>query len=491
MPAGNAAILAVLGAYFGLMLAIGAWARRSHDSAAGYFLAGRKLPYWVAAFSMNATGESAWLILGLSGVAYLTGLQALWVVAGEVLGVAGAWLLVARRLNAASRDSDTITVPDFLAERFRRQAVAIRGLAVAIILAMACAYIAAQMLATGKAFSVFLGWEYATGVWVGGLVTVAYTAFGGFKAVAYTDAVQAMLMLFALLAVPLVGVSVIGGLDALWAGLAGAAPALLLPWSTGEGTLVTLVVIASGLAVGLPFLGVPQLLVRFMAIRDSAEVPRAATVSIVVVLLFDLGAVGTGLVGRVLFPGLDDAETVMPELARALFPPLVTGVLVVAVLSAVMSTVSSLLNLASSAIVHDFYRQLAPAREASRREAAIGAWVTLALGVAGCLVALFGGGVIFSLVLFAWSGLGAAFGPVVLCVLHWRGTTGRGVVAGMAAGFATSIGWVLLAKEASHGLYEMVPAFVAGLLVTVVVSRLDRSQHPGGKHADGNPEPGL
>ena len=151
MPAGNAAILAVLGAYFGLMLAIGAWARRSHDSAAGYFLAGRKLPYWVAAFSMNATGESAWLILGLSGVAYLTGLQALWVVAGEALGVAGAWLLVARRLNAASRDSDTITVPDFLAERFRRQAVAIRGLAVAIILAMACAYIAAQMLATGKA----------------------------------------------------------------------------------------------------------------------------------------------------------------------------------------------------------------------------------------------------------------------------------------------------------------------------------------------------
>jgi len=163
MPAGNAAILAVLGAYFGLMLAIGVWARRSHDSAAGYFLAGRKLPYWVAAFSMNATGESAWLILGLSGVAYLTGLQALWVVAGEALGVAGAWLLVARRLNAASRDSDTITVPDFLAERFRRQAVAIRGLAVAIILAMACAYIAAQMLATGKAFSVFLGWEYASG----------------------------------------------------------------------------------------------------------------------------------------------------------------------------------------------------------------------------------------------------------------------------------------------------------------------------------------
>ncbi|MEQ8516865.1 MAG: sodium/proline symporter, partial [Chromatocurvus sp.] len=374
-------------------------------------------------------------------------MQALWVVAGEVLGVAGAWLLVARRLNAASRDSDTITVPDFLAQRFQAQATMIRGLSVAIILTMACAYIAAQMLATGKAFSVFLGWDYATGVWVGGLVTVAYTAFGGFKAVAYTDAAQAMLMLFALLSVPIVGVAAIGGLAALWDGLAVADPALLVPWASGETGLVALIIVASGLAVGLPFLGVPQLLVRFMAIRDTREVPRAAGVSIVVILLFDLGAVATGLVGRVLFPGLEDAETVMPELARSLFPPLVTGVLVVAVLSAVMSTVSSLLNLASSAIVHDLYGQFAHRAGAARREASIGAWVTLGVGIAGCLVALLEGGVIFSLVLFAWSGLGGAFGPVVLCVLHWRGTTGQGVVAGMATGFATTVLWVPLFQE--------------------------------------------
>lgn len=472
MFSGTADILAVLGLYFCFMLGIGFWARRSHDSASGYFLAGRRLPYWVAAFSMNATGESAWLILGLSGVAYLTGVQALWVVAGEVLGVAGAWLLVARRLNAASRESATITVPDFLGQRFPAQGKPIRLLAVAIILSMACAYIAAQMLATGKAFSVFLGWDYATGVWVGGLVTVAYTAFGGFKAVAYTDAAQAMLMLFALVAVPAVGIHAIGGLAALGQGLADADAGLLLPWSLEDGSLVAMIVIASGLAVGLPFLGVPQLLVRFMAIRETRDVPKAAGMSIVVILLFDLGAVATGLVGRVLFPGLEDAETVMPELARSLFPPLVTGILVVAVLSAVMSTVSSLLNLASSAIVHDLYGQFARRSDAARREAGIGAWVTLAIGIAGCLIALRGGGVIFSLVLFAWSGLGAAFGPVVLCVLHWRGTTGTGVIAGMATGFGTTVLWVLLFKEASHGLYEMVPAFIASLAMTIVVSRL-------------------
>lgn len=480
MSSGNTHILAVLGVYIAVMLAIGMWARRSHGSAAGYFLAGRRLPYWVAAFSMNATGESAWLILGLSGVAYLTGVQALWVVAGEVLGVAGAWLLVARRLNAASRDADTITVPDFLAERFRGQAAMIRGLSVTIILTMACAYIAAQMLATGKAFTVFLGWDYATGVWIGGLVTVTYTAFGGFKAVAYTDAVQSMLMLFALLAVPIVGVAAIGGLAALRDGLVAADPALLVPWATGESGIVVLIVIASGLAVGLPFLGVPQLLVRFMAIRDTREVPKAARVSIVVVLLFDLGAVATGLVGRVLFPGLEDAETVMPELARSLFPPLITGVLVVAVLSAVMSTVSSLLNLASSAIVHDLYGHFARRADAVRREASIGVWVTLLIGIAGCLIALLEGGVIFSLVLFAWSGLGGAFGPVVLCTLHWRGTTGPGVVAGMATGFVTTVLWVLLLKEASHGLYEMVPAFIASLLVTTLVSRMTASSRPSG-----------
>jgi sodium/proline symporter len=337
---------------------------------------------------------------------------------------------------------------------------------------MVCAYIAAQMLATGKAFNIFLGWNYSTGVWVGGLVTVAYTAFGGFKAVAYTDAVQAMLMLFALLVVPIVGVVAIGGISTFWQALGAADPTLLLPWVTGQGTLIALIAIASSLAVGLPFLGVPQLLVRFMATRDSAEVPKAAGVSIVVILLFDLGAVATGCVGRVLFPSLEDPEQVMPVLAQELFPPLITGVLVVAVLSAVMSTVSSLLNLASSAIVHDIVRKLPRRAGSAIREAALGQWVTLALGVAGCLVALVQEGLIFSLVLFAWSGLGAAFGPVILCTLHWRGTTGSGVIAGMLAGFSTSVLWVLLAKSASYDLYEMIPGFVAGMLVTIVVSRL-------------------
>lgn len=478
-------ILIVLFGYFGLMLAIGVWARQSVHSGEGYFLAGRKLPFWVAAFSMNATGESAWLLLGLSGIAYLTGFQALWVIMGEATGVTLAWLLVAKRLNRQSRQLNAITVPDFLTKKFDDKTHHIRIVSVTIILSMVATYIAAQMLATGKAFSIFLDWDYTTGVWVGGLVTVAYTSFGGFKAVAYTDAVQAMLMLFALVIIPVVGLSEIGGLSQLLSSLETMDATLVSPWFPGQTSTFAVIAIMSALAIGLPFIGVPQLLVRFMAIRDVTEVRKAAGISIIVILIFDLGAVATGLVGRVLFPEMaqlgGDAENVMPTLARTLFPPIITGILVVAVLSAVMSTVSSLLNLASSAIVHDLYSKFPwpfsrKSGSGNSREASLAQWTTLAVGIAGCLIAMMQDGMIFSLVLFAWSGLGAAFAPVILCALRWRKTTRQGVVAGMIAGFGTSILWVVFAKEAFYNLYEMIPGFTAGLAATIVVSLLTSSK---------------
>ncbi len=484
-------IAAILLVYLGFMLTIGIWARRSAGTSEGYFLAGRKLPYWIAAFSMNATGESAWLLLGLSGAAYLTGLQAFWIVAGEVIGVALAWLLVAKKLNHDSRRLGAITVPDFLAESFTgtqagSHATKIRLISVVIILSMAVAYIAAQMLATGKAFNVFLNWNYATGVWVGGLVTVAYTAFGGFKAVAYTDAVQALLMLFALVAIPVAGLIHIGGFAPLWEGLQSAGPAYASLLGATDITTFSIIAILSAVAIGLPMLGVPQLLVRFMAIRDTSEVKKAAGVSVVVILLFDAGAVATGLVGRVLFPDLisigGDSENIMPTLARELFPPIITGLMVVAVLSAVMSTVSSLLNLASSALVHDFFGKVRNTFSRSEssgkmREATLAMWVTVFIGLGGCLIAMQETGLIFDLVLFAWSGLGAAFGPVMLCLLRWKKTTQAGVIAGMVAGFGTSILWVVFAKEHFYDLYEMVPAFITALLATIIVSRMTADPH--------------
>ncbi|MEM7571127.1 MAG: hypothetical protein AAF337_15155, partial [Pseudomonadota bacterium] len=316
----TAIILTIVIAYLAAMVAIGIAARPREASKKEYYIGGRRLPYWVLAFSMNATGESAWLLLGLSGLAYTVGISALWVVLGETLGIWLSWRLVAGRLNAAAIDSDAVTLPDVLAQKLGDPLRLLRLGAVIIILAMVLVYVAAQMLATGKAFESFLGWPYGVGVLVGGFVTVVYTSFGGFRGVAYTDTAQAALMVFAVTAVPIAGVMALGGPVAAMGALGDIDAALLAPVDMSGGTVVGLIALASALAVGLPFLGVPQLLVRYIAVSGSTEIKKASRISVVVIFLLGAGAVGTGLVGRALMPGLADAETIMPALSESLFP---------------------------------------------------------------------------------------------------------------------------------------------------------------------------
>ncbi|MCG8506089.1 MAG: sodium/proline symporter [Sphingomonadales bacterium] len=469
---GEITILVVVVAYLALMMTIGLLARGKDPSKKDYYLAGRRLPYWVIAFSMNATGESAWLLLGLSGLGYVVGVQAFWVVIGETIGIWLSWSLVAKRLNAVARASDAVTLPDVLADRLGDPLQLVRILSVLIILVMVAVYVAAQMLATGKAFETFLGWPYVAGVVVGGVVTVTYTSFGGFRGVAYTDTAQALLMLFAVTAVPVAGLVAIGGLTGLSESLSALDPTLLAPIGGSSADLVAILSIASALAIGLPFLGVPQLLVRYIATRDAAEISKARNISVTVIFLLGFGAVSTGLVGRALYPGLADGETIMPTLSEELFPPFVTGLLVAAVLSAVMSTVSSLLNLASSAVVSDLYHKFFSPSADSRAVARLGVWVTAVLGVLGCVIALNQQGLIFNFVLFAWAGLGAAFGPVILCVLRWPRTTWQGALAGMIGGFGITVVWISVFKTRFYDLYEMIPGFIGGLLITVVVSLL-------------------
>ena len=469
---GEITILIVVIAYLALMMTIGLLARGKDPSKKDYYLAGRRLPYWVIAFSMNATGESAWLLLGLSGLGYVVGVQAFWVVIGETIGIWLSWTLVAKRLNAVARASDAVTLPDVLADRLGDPLRLVRILSVLIILVMVAVYVAAQMLATGKAFETFLGWPYVAGVVVGGVVTVTYTSFGGFRGVAYTDTAQALLMLFAVTAVPVAGLLAIGGLTGLSESLSALDPTLLAPIGASSTGLIAILSIASALAIGLPFLGVPQLLVRYIATRDAAEISKARNISVTVIFLLGFGAVSTGLVGRALYPGLADGETIMPTLSEELFPPFITGLLVAAVLSAVMSTVSSLLNLASSAVVSDLYHKFFSPSADSRAVARLGVWVTAVLGVLGCVIALNQQGLIFNFVLFAWAGLGAAFGPVILCVLRWSRTTWQGALAGMIGGFGITVVWISVFKAQFYDLYEMIPGFIGGLLITVIGSLL-------------------
>jgi sodium/proline symporter len=475
-------IIAVVAIYLLVLLGIGVWARAESRDVAGYYVAGKKLPSWVIAFSSNATGESAWLLLGLTGMGYLVGVHAFWVVLGEVLGVTVAWVFVARPFKVYTDRYDSITVSDFLEDRFRDRRHIIRWLSALIIFTMVAVYMAAQLTASGKAFQSFLGLNYTTGVLLGTAVVIYYTTIGGFKAVAYSDLLQGVLMFCALLVLPVAGVAAAGGWRPLVESLRAADPALLVPLGSHGLTLAGVLSALSFVAVGLAFLGVPQLLVRFIAARSPDEMPRAGLIAVICIIVFDTGAVLAGMAGRALFPGLADSETILPVMAGELFPPLFTGFFLVAVLAAIMSTADSLLILASSAVVRDVVQQIYRPDLPERRLSLYGRITTVLLGSAACLVALGQVRLIFWFVLFAWSGLASAFVPVVLCAVFWKRTTLAGAVAGMVTGFVVTVAWVLFIKAGFYELYEMIPGVLAGVAATIVVSL--RTAAPAGAAED-------
>ncbi|HSD71030.1 MAG TPA: sodium/proline symporter [Woeseiaceae bacterium] len=462
----------VLLVYLLFLAIVAIWSRRETRTLSGFFLAGKKLPYWVVAFSTNATGESGWLLLGLTGMGYAVGAQAYWVVVGEVAGIALSWTLISRKLKRLSDATDSITLPDVFAARFDDRRHILRSIAVVIILSMVCAYVTAQMVASGKALGAFIGLDYPTAVIVGAVIIIAYTFVGGYKAVAYTDVLQGGLMLLGLVTVPLVAIHAGGGWQAISSNLQAQDPALLSMWGITSSGTAGWIALFSFMAIGLPFLGVPQLMVRYMSIDDEGELKKARLMSVIVILLFDAGAVTLGMAGRALFPALDDAETIFPVLATELFPPVLTGVLMIVVLAAIMSTVDSLLILASSAVVRDTMQKILGSKSSDGELAGYGKVVTILVGVIAIAFALEEVKFIFWFILFAWSGLGAAFGPVILCMLYDRKVNLAGVAAGMVGGFLTSVLWVLLFKSQTYDLYEMIPGFLVGLALTTIVSRL-------------------
>ena len=456
--------------YLVILAGLALWSRSETHTMSGYFIAGKNLPPWVVAFSTNATGESGWLLLGLTGMGYAVGAQAFWVVAGEVVGISLAWLLLSRRLKRLSDETDAITLPDVLAARFNDRAHLLRKLSALIILVMVGAYIAAQMVATGKAFSGFTELSYSSGVLVGATVIILYTLIGGYKAVAWTDLIQGVLMLLGLIIVPLIAIDAAGGWAAVSSNLYEQDPGLLSPWGPDGKSTMALIGIVSFLAIGLPFMGVPQLMVRFMSARSEKSLVPAMAISVVVILLFDLGAVLTGMAGRALYPGLEDPETILPVISITLLHPVLGGIMMVVVLAAIMSTVDSLLILASSAVIRDYWQKIRGSTLSDRALTQRAKIITLVFGVIGVAFALNQTPLIFWFVLFAWSGLGAAFGPVLICALWYPKTNLTGAIAGMLGGFITTVVWVLWLKPHFYDLLEIIPGFVVGLLLTIIFS---------------------
>ena len=468
------AVAWVLVGYLAVLLGIGLWARRASSDMAGYYLAGKRLPAWVIAFSSNATGESAWLLLGLTGIGYVAGVHAFWVIVGEVLGVACAWVLVARPFKAYTDRVEAITVPDYLTARFRDRHNILRWIGTIIVLTMVTAYAAAQFTASGKAFDSFLDTGYTTGVWIGLGIVLFYTTVGGFKAVAYSDFIQGLLMLTCLVVLPIVGIIEAGGFAAVVEALRNADPDLLRPMGS-HGLGVAGIVSAAGfVAIGFAFLGSPQLLTRFMAARDQRQIVSGGLWAVLCVIGFDVGAVFAGMAGRTIFPGLADPETILPVMSTALFPALLTGVFLVVVLAAIMSTVDSLLILASSGVVRDVVQQSLRLELNERTLTHAGRAVTVVIGLTGVAIALGEVRVIFDFVLFAWSGIASAFTLVVLCSLFWRRTTLTGAVAGMTGGFLAAAVWARWLSHLFHDLYEMVPGFLVGFACCIIGSLLTR-----------------
>jgi len=341
---------------------------------------------------------------------------------------------------------------------------------VLIILVMVTTYVTAQMVATGKAFDSFLGIDYETGVIVGSIFIIAYTFVGGYKAVSYTDVVQGVLMLLGLIAVPAAAIIAAGGLGEVRESLMQQDPALTSMFSFGS--TPAWIGIASFMAIGLPFLGVPQLLIRYMSARDDGELRKARIVSMIVLSIFLFGAVTAGVAGRALYPGLEDPEAIFPTISTNLFPPIIAGMLLVVVLSAIMSTVDSLLLLASSSAVRDTYQKIMGSEESDERLSSYGKIVTVIIGVLAVVLGVQEPRVIFHFVLASWSGLGSAFGPVVIGILYYKRITWLGVLSGMLGGFVVNVVWLMYFKADNHGLYEAIPGFIAGLVLTWGVSWL-------------------
>ncbi|MFC1561439.1 sodium/proline symporter [candidate division KSB1 bacterium] len=459
--------------YVLVLIGIGLSSGKESASIEGYYAAGKKLRYWIISFSTNATGESSWLLLGLTGMGYAVGFHALWVVLGEVLGVTVCWIYLARPFKVYTDRFKSITVPDFLEDRFQDRNHILRIISAVILVTMVTSYVAAQLTAAGKAFKSFLEVDFLTGTIIGLIIIMFYTVVGGLKAVARADFFHGILMLSGLIVLPVTALIHAGGIGEMTAVLDSIDPSMLkLTGAHGFSTAGILSIIGF-LGIGLAFLCSPQIAVRFIAAKDQDELIRGKYIAILFILLVDSGAVLAGMAGRVLFPSLEDQELILPVLSSELFPAFITGIFIAIVLAAIISTVDSLLILLSSSVIRDIYQKIINPDELQKKVVLYGKIMTVIVGAAAFLFSLSENRLIFWFVLFAWAGIGSAFCPVIIVSLFWKGITRQGAAAGMACGFLSAMVWALFFSEPT-GLYEMVPGFIGSFLAIFIVSFFTR-----------------
>ena len=467
--------------YFALVLGVGYYFYKRSHSMEDYFLGGRSMNPYVTAMSAQASDMSSWLLMGLPGAVLLLGIGEAWIGIGLAIGSYLSWLLVAKKLRIHSEVSgNALTVPEFFSNRFKDEKGVLRIVAAVIILFFFVIYVASGFKGSGVIFTTIfpeIGLEVAMAI--GGIIIVAYTFMGGFKAVAWTDFFQAILMVVAIVVVPLATIgNTNGGWDAISAGLDDLGTEFMNIMYDG-GEQMTFIGILSLMAWAFGYFGMPHIIVRYMAIRDAKEVKVARRVSLIWIVLALSFAILVGVVGRgyliVQYGGIPDdfnAEHIFVFLSGDLFPALIAGILYAAIMAAIMSTADSQLLVASSSIVNDILGKTkwAAAQENIENKLMwISRGIVIVIAIAALLLALFGGSNIMGLVSYAWAGFGAAFGPLVILSLYWKRMNFQGAVASMAVGFATVILWNTFLAS-STGIYELLPGFIFALIAGVVVS---------------------
>ncbi|WP_458115776.1 sodium/proline symporter PutP [Arthrobacter sp. D2-10] len=457
--------------YMLAMLGIGWYAYRRTSDLDDYMLAGRGLTPGVAALSAGASDMSGWLLLGLPGAIYLSGLVEIWIAIGLTVGAWLNWKFVAPRLRSYTEVSDnSITVPSFLENRLKDRSRVLRVVSGVIILVFFTFYVSSGMVAGGVFFESSFNSSYTLGMILVAAVTILYTLFGGFMGATYTDVAQGLLMLVALLLVPIMGLVSVGGFTGMTESISAVDPSLLSFFAGGS-----ILAVFSAAAWGLGYFGQPHIIVRFMAMRSPRDARAGRRIGISWMVLTVLGAVATALVGIAYFQQnpdltLQDPEAVFLSLSQAFFHPFVAGVVLAAVLAAIMSTISSQLVVCSSALVEDLYNMVSKKTLNAKQGVMLGRLGVLVVAVVAMVLASGRNESILALVAFAWAGFGASFGPAVLLSLFWKKLTMPGALAGMIVGAVIVFVWGN--SPLADTMYEIVPAFFANLLVAVVVSRM-------------------
>lgn len=465
--------------YLGIMIFVGLKNASKNNSSADFFLGGRKVGPWVTALSAEASDSSAWLLMGLPGLCYLGGIQeSIWTAVGLIVGTYLSWLFVAKPLRKCSITfGDSITIPEFLSNRFKDKSHLLSIVSVIFIVLFFTIYTASGFVACAKLFNSVFGLNYHAGLAIGLVVILCYTITGGYTAVCTTDFLQGSLIFIAFIISTLIAVFSIGGIGDTanvfknFQELAGTE----LKAFDGMG-------IASALAWGLGYFGMPHIIVRFMGIRSNSEVGKARRIGIIWMVISYIGAILIGTLGTVYLKKfgitLDSvsAETVFSETMKNMYPSFIAGIFLCAILAASMSTADSQLLAASSAVSQDIFKGLIKKDAEEKEVMIISRFTVFLIALIALLLSLNPNSSIFNLVSFAWSGFGGTFGPLILLSLYWKRTTAPGAIAGLICGGITDVVWHYIPASVAKifGLYEILPAFIVCLVVTVIVSLLTK-----------------